>query len=122
MRQAYSAPSPRLLPHSFAPLRRLLDADLAPVSESALRAEGVTGIRPPEVQSQMEPLCSERGSARRSRHQPLGGPLHEGQVILALEGLRVDLHDVLGAARAGRDPGVLGLDLEPCLLYTSRCV
>ena len=46
-------------------------------------------------------------------HQRLGLRLHLLQVIGALEGLRVDLVDVLGAGRAGGEPGVLRDHLQP---------
>ena len=45
-------------------------------------------------------------------HHGLGLRLHLGEVLGALERLGVDLVDVLGAGRAGGEPGGLGGDLE----------
>ena len=61
-------------------------------------------------------LCAQsalRSVRERPVHEVLRGLLHLGEVLLALEGLGVDLVDVLGARGARREPGGLGGDLQP---------
>src|SRR4051812_15938453 len=67
-----------------------------------LRAWAPTGR---EVVPQFGVRRAVRRSAERRGDHLLGLPLHLGEVLRAAERLGVDLVDVLGAGRAGGEPG-----------------
>src|SRR4051794_33992216 len=84
---------------------------ISPVSSFADTSRSF--MRPPMRHTCTCPKVTLLGSgAQRRQHHGLGLLLYPAQVVRAEEGLPVDLVDVLGARRAGREPGVGGGHLD----------